>query len=72
MKLRDGHWVKPDPIPGAVFINISDMMQRWTADVFKSNVRIFVLLSINQFVVKDLNGEIFPGDNIVKTKNIKF
>jgi isopenicillin N synthase-like dioxygenase len=32
----DGEWVEAPPIPGAFTINIGDMMQRWTNDIYGS------------------------------------
>ena len=34
---RDGEWVPAHPIPGALVVNIGDLMARWTNDVFASN-----------------------------------
>ncbi len=41
---RDGAWLETKPEPGTVMINIGDMMQRWTADKFISNVWDVVIL----------------------------
>ncbi len=55
VKLQDGYWVKPDPIPGAIFINIGDLMQRWTADVFKSNVSISPVGDLRKTIILGRN-----------------
>ena len=34
----DGTWISVNPDPDAVILNIGDIMQRWTADKFKSTV----------------------------------
>jgi len=34
----DGNFVAAKPMKGTVLVNIADMMQRWTADRFKSTV----------------------------------
>ncbi len=34
---RAGEWVPVDPVPGALVVNIGDLMARWTNDVFASN-----------------------------------
>lgn len=34
--MRDGRWVSVTPIPGTAVINVGDLMQRWTNDVFRS------------------------------------
>lgn len=34
--MRDGRWVEVTPIPGTAVINVGDLMQRWTNDVFRS------------------------------------
>ena len=33
---RDGEWVEATPIPGAIVVNIGDMLMRWTNDEFVS------------------------------------
>ena len=32
----DGEWVKADPVPGALVVNIGDMMERWSRGRWKS------------------------------------
>ena len=32
----DGHWVDVPPIPGAVLINLGDMLQKWSGGLYKS------------------------------------
>lgn len=36
IQLRDGRWVPAPPVPGAFIVNIGDMMQRWTNDLYVS------------------------------------
>ena len=43
VKDRHGQWIAATPIPGAVLINIADMMQRWTADKLVSTVQCFFI-----------------------------
>lgn len=33
---RDGRWLPVNPEPGAVIVNVGDMMQRWTNHVYRS------------------------------------
>lgn len=35
---RGGEWIDAPPIPGAFVINIGDIMERWTNDIFTSTV----------------------------------
>ena len=37
VKTKDGNWVSATPIPDTIVVNIGDLMQRWTNDVFTSN-----------------------------------
>jgi isopenicillin N synthase-like dioxygenase len=37
LKKRDGEWVSAPYIPGTMVINIGDLFQRWTNDVYTSN-----------------------------------
>ena len=34
---RDGEWLTANPVPGALVINVGDLMARWTNDRFYSN-----------------------------------
>jgi isopenicillin N synthase-like dioxygenase len=34
VKLKSGEWVDADPIPGGLFINIGEIMARWTNDIW--------------------------------------
>ncbi len=36
--LVDGHWLDVTPIPGTLVVNAGDLVQRWSNDVWKSNV----------------------------------
>jgi len=45
----DGNFVAAKPMKGTVLVNIADMMQRWTADRFKSTV--FGLDFIGQLLI---------------------
>ncbi len=36
IQLRGGKWVAARPVPGAFIVNIGDMMQRWTNDLYVS------------------------------------
>ena len=38
MQARDGAWLEVPPVPGALVVNIGDMMQRWTNDRWLSNM----------------------------------
>ena len=33
-----GEWLRADPVPGAFVINLGDMIQRWTNDLYHSNL----------------------------------
>ena len=35
---RDGEWVGAPYVPGTLVINIGDLFQRWTNDVYSSNM----------------------------------
>jgi isopenicillin N synthase-like dioxygenase len=37
LKKRDGEWVSAPHVPGTLVINIGDLFQRWTNDVYTSN-----------------------------------
>ena len=37
VKSKEGHWVAASPAPETIVVNIGDLMQRWTNDVFCSN-----------------------------------
>lgn len=37
LKKRDGEWVSAPYVPGTLVINIGDLFQRWTNDVYASN-----------------------------------
>jgi isopenicillin N synthase-like dioxygenase len=36
IQLPDGEWIAARPVPGAFIVNIGDMMQRWTNDLYVS------------------------------------
>ena len=36
IRLPDGTWIPARPVPGALIVNIGDMMQRWTNDLYVS------------------------------------
>lgn len=38
-----GEWVAATPIPGTILVNIGDLMQRWTNDVFRSTLHRVVI-----------------------------
>jgi len=38
VRLKSGEWVDGDPIPGTLFINIGDLMSRWTNDIWVATV----------------------------------
>jgi isopenicillin N synthase-like dioxygenase len=38
LKKRDGEWIGAPFIPGTLVINIGDLFQRWTNDVYRSNL----------------------------------
>ncbi len=38
LKKRDGEWVSAPHIPGTLVINIGDLFQRWTNDIYVSNL----------------------------------
>lgn len=33
-----GEWLRADPVPGTLVVNLGDMMQRWTNDIYVSNM----------------------------------
>jgi isopenicillin N synthase-like dioxygenase len=33
-----GEWVRADPVPGTFVVNLGDMIQRWTNDIYVSNM----------------------------------
>lgn len=33
-----GEWLRADPVPGTLVVNLGDMMQRWTNDLYVSNM----------------------------------
>ncbi|MEZ5665928.1 MAG: 2OG-Fe(II) oxygenase family protein [Alphaproteobacteria bacterium] len=37
VRTLDGTWVAAPPIPGTYVINIANLMQRWTNDIYRSN-----------------------------------
>lgn len=37
LKKRDGEWVSAPHVPGTLVINIGDLFQRWTNDIYASN-----------------------------------
>ena len=38
LQKRDGEWIGAPFIPGTIIINIGDLFQRWTNDVYRSNL----------------------------------
>lgn len=44
---RAGEYISAPSIPGTVLINIADLMQRWTSDVYVSAVSFFTNASFN-------------------------
>lgn len=34
----DGEWIEAPPIDGTIVVNVGDMLQRWSNDVFKSTI----------------------------------
>jgi isopenicillin N synthase-like dioxygenase len=38
VRTRDDRWVEATPIPGTFVVNLGDLMQRWTNDVYRSNM----------------------------------
>jgi hypothetical protein len=36
--LVDGDWIDVAPVPGTLVVNAGDLIQRWSNDVWKSNV----------------------------------
>ena len=38
LRKRDGEWIGAPFIPGTLVINIGDLFQRWTNDVYRSNL----------------------------------
>lgn len=44
---RAGEFISVPCIPGTVLINIADLMQRWTSDVYVSAVSFFIYASFN-------------------------
>lgn len=49
---RTGGYISAPNIPGAVLINIADLMQRWTADQFISVVRTYFSLFSSSHIGK--------------------
>ena len=45
---KDGEYHDVTPVPGAVLVNIGDLLQRWTADKYPSTVRAW--LEMDSFV----------------------
>ena len=38
VRTRDGRWIEATPVPGTFVINLGDLMQRWTNDLYRSNM----------------------------------
>jgi isopenicillin N synthase-like dioxygenase len=38
IRTRSGEWVRADPVPGTFVVNLGDMIQRWTNDLYVSNL----------------------------------
>lgn len=36
VKNKQGEWISAPPVPGAVVVNIGDLLQRWSNDIFRS------------------------------------
>lgn len=45
IKARDGQWLFVPPRPGDFIVNIADMMQRWTNDLYQSTIHRVVNIS---------------------------
>jgi isopenicillin N synthase-like dioxygenase len=64
---REGSWMDVTPLPGALVVNIGDMMQRWTNDRWRSTLHRVVnrqsdreRWSIAYFFDLDADAEILP------------
>jgi isopenicillin N synthase-like dioxygenase len=45
-----GEWIHVPPIEGALVVNLGDMMQRWTSNVFKSTIhRVVNVANVDRF-----------------------
>lgn len=72
---RDGHWIEGPPIPGTFVINIGDLVQRLTNDVYLANLHRVVntsgreRYSIPFFIDADYDAEFGPLANCVTPEN---
>ncbi|XP_072516105.1 uncharacterized protein [Salminus brasiliensis] len=65
---RNGQFISAPYIPGTVLINIADLMQRWTSDVFVSAVhRVLLPPSGDSSVRQSLVFFVQPDDNAIIT-----
>jgi len=67
LNARDGAWVQCLPIADALVVNLGDMLERWTANRFKSTVHRVVNLSeqdrysVPYFLEPNMDTTIVPG-----------
>lgn len=72
---RDGDWVEAPPVPGTFVINIGDLIQRLTNDVYLANLHRVVNISGREryslpfFIDADYDAEFGPLDSCVTEDN---
>ena len=43
---QKGDWVDAPPLPGAILVNVADLLQHWSGKILKSTVPVSMLLEL--------------------------
>ena len=72
VRAKDGTWINADPMPGALVVNIGDMMERWTNGLWKSTEHRVIhhgegfRVSVPFFFEPDWNANVTPLQKCVE------